>query len=302
MTLRWPRPLRPGDTVAVVSPCGPCDEQGLTRGCEQLRAWGLEVRVAPHVLDVSGYLAGDDGARAADFTAAWADEGVAAVLASRGGYGAMRMVDLVDWDRLASAPPKLLVGFSDVTVLHLAVARHLGVGSVYGPNVGGLPADAESLERYRDQLLGGGHFAPLPGTWGQGGSVTGPLHGGCLSLLASTVGSPLADVPDGAVVFLEDVHEEPYRIDRLLTQLRRAGWFDRAGGVALGTWTDCGDPQTVLEVLHDRLDPLGLPMVGGLPAGHGPRPASLPLGRTVTLDGPAAVLSLLPPSSGRVDE
>jgi muramoyltetrapeptide carboxypeptidase len=299
--LAWPPALQAGDTVAVVSPSGPAPADELTRGCERLRSWGLEVRVGAHSADADGYLAGRDQDRADDFEAAWSDDDVKAVIAARGGYGAMRMVDLVDWGALRSARPKLLVGYSDITVLHLAVAHHLGLGSVYGPMVTGLladqAADPVSVERYADVLFGRDEHPRLPGTWGRGGLVRGPLHGGCLTLLASVVGSALATPPSGAIVFLEDVDEEPYRLDRLLTQLLRAGWFAGVAGLALGTWTGCGDEGVVQRVLHDRLDPLGVPIVAGLPAGHGPLQASLPLGRVVELDGRAATLHLAVGSS-----
>ena len=299
--LTWPPPLRPGDTVMVVSPSGPAPSDELGRGCDRLRSWGLQVRVGTHAADADGYLAGGDLDRADDFAVAWSDDEVRAVIAARGGYGAVRMVDLVDWDRLRRAGPKLLVGYSDITVLHLAVAHRLGLASVYGPVVAGLIADAEgdeeSLERQADLLFGRGRFQGLQGTWGHGGVVRGPLYGGCLTLLASVIGSALATPPRGGVVFLEDVDEEPYRLDRMLTQLLRAGWFADVAGLALGTWTGCGDQGTVLEVLHDRLDPLGVPIVTGLLAGHGPQQASLPLGRIVELDGEAATITFADPAS-----
>jgi muramoyltetrapeptide carboxypeptidase len=298
--LAWPAALHPGDAVMVVSPCGPVLAARLAQGCDRLRSWGLQVRLGPHAGDAHGYLAGSDQDRADDFTAAWLDEEVKAVIAARGGYGAMRMVDLVDWARLRTATPKLLVGYSDVTVLHLAVADRLEVGSVYGPMVAGILADPDgdpaSLDGVADVLFGRGGPSALVGTSGQGDTVTGPLHGGCLSLLASMLGSALGAPPPGAIVFLEDIDEEPYRLDRMLTQLLRAGWFAGVAGLALGTWTHCGEGDAALDVLRERLDPLGLPLVAGLPAGHGPRQASLPLGRVVELEPRVATLHLPAPS------
>uniref|UniRef100_UPI0011EA6F63 S66 peptidase family protein n=1 Tax=Kitasatospora sp. MBT63 TaxID=1444768 RepID=UPI0011EA6F63 len=154
---RGPRPrhLVPGDQVALVAPSGPVDPARLALGTRILRSWGLRPRPAPHLLDrhpVLGHLAGTDADRAADFQQAWLDPGTAAVFCARGGYGTQRMVELIDWDALRAAPPKILVGFSDATVLHEAVARHLGIPTLYGPMPGAVsfsadPPTAEHLRR-----------------------------------------------------------------------------------------------------------------------------------------------------------
>jgi len=297
--LRRPAPLRPGDTVAVIAPSGQVDHDRLRLGGKVLESFGLTVSLSDHVLDRTGtYLAGADAARADDFTRAWQDSDVSAVICARGGYGAMRMLDLVDWDGLAATSPKLFVGASDVTALHEAIGSRLSVATLFGPMVATAAvahAEAWSMGAYKAALFsewsGMRVSAEEPAVF-HPGSASGITAGGNLSLLAATVGSGTSRPAAGAIVLLEDVTEEPYRIDRLLTQLLRSGWFDQVGAVALGTWTECGDPAVVEDVLNDRLCTLGVPVLGGFPFGHGTRQASIPLGVQAVLDTEAAALRI----------
>jgi muramoyltetrapeptide carboxypeptidase len=296
---RPPAPLRPGDTVAVIAPSGQVDPDRLRLGGKVLESFGLTVALGEHVLDrTGGYLAGTDAARAGDFSRAWRDADVSAVICARGGYGAMRMLDLVDWDGLAGMPPKLFVGASDVTALHEAIGSRLSVATLFGPMVAtAAVAQAEewSMAAYRAALFGEWSgmcvYAEEPAVLSPG-STSGITAGGNLSLLAATVGSGTSRPAAEAILLLEDVREEPYRIDRLLTQLHRSGWFDQVAAVALGTWTDCGDPAAVEDVLRDRLCPLGVPVLGGFPFGHGTRQASIPLGVKAVLDTETAALHI----------
>lgn len=297
--LRRPTPLRPGDSVAVIAPSGPVDQDRLRLGGKVLESFGLTVALGEHVLDRSGsYLAGTDEARAGDFVRAWRDPDASAVICARGGYGAVRIIDLVDWDGLAGMPPKLFVGASDVTALHEAIGSRLSVATVFGPMVATAAvaqAEAWNLAAYKAALFGewGGMYvsAEEPAVF-HAGSASGITAGGNLSLLAATVGSGTSRPAGGAIVLLEDVREEPYRIDRLLTQLLRSGWFDQVAAVALGMWTECGDPAAVEDVLRDRLCPLGVPVLGGFPFGHGRRQASIPLGVEAVLDTDTAALHI----------
>lgn len=289
--LRRPPALRPGDRVTVVAPSGPVDPARLRAGCRVLESYGLNVAAAEHVLDRTGrYLAGDDVARAKDFERAWLDPDVAGILCARGGYGSMRMVDLVAWDTLVAAPPKLFAGSSDVTALHEAIGVRLGVATLFAPMVAtGLVGTARgwSLDAYRGALLGdwdGLRVAASPAWVANPGRVRGVTVGGNLSLLAATVGSTESRPAAGGIALLEDAGEQPYRLDRLLTQLLRARWFDGVAGVGLGAWIDCGGPGEAEAVLRERLAPLGVPLLGGLPFGHGRAQASIPLGVAAELD------------------
>ncbi|TMR09434.1 LD-carboxypeptidase [Nonomuraea turkmeniaca] len=280
--------MQQGDTVAIVSPSGPPDAVLLKRGVERLEGLGLKVVVGAHALDRQelDYLAGDDAARAADLQGAWCDPAVSAVFCCRGGYGAGRLLDLLDWDAMRAAGPKVLLGSSDITALHNAFAIELGVPTLHGP-------------MSACDLLGG-ERGPEPRTWQSlqaalfgdpepvrgdrvlaPGRAEGVMSGGNLSLLASMCGTPWQPSFAGRIAFLEDVGEEPYRIDRMLTQLLQAGAFDGVRGIALGSWVDCGDPY---PVLHDRLGRLGVPVLAGLPVGHGSPQMSMWLGRLGVID------------------
>jgi muramoyltetrapeptide carboxypeptidase len=300
-----PPRLRPGDTVAVVAPSGPVPADRLDDGVGQLRDWGLDVQVMPHVLDTHprhGYLAGADSARAEDFQEAWLDPDVRAVVVARGGYGAARMVDLVDWTSLAATDPKVLVGYSDCTVLHQAVATHLGLVSLHGPMAGAVSflKSEVAREHLRRTLFEPEAVQTITGPGAHtlvGGTARGVTTGGCLSLLTASVGvSAAPSSAAGGIVLLEDVDERAYRIDASLTHLLRSGWFDGALGIALGSWQDC-DP--VDPVIREFLVPLGIPVLGELGFGHGPDPITVPLGVEVELDADAGTLRLDHPALAR---
>ncbi|HEX6248242.1 MAG TPA: DUF4031 domain-containing protein [Nocardioidaceae bacterium] len=297
------RRLVPGDTVAVVAPAGPVPAERLGAGLEVLRSWGLVVREMPQVrgrLDDLDYLAAPDDARAADLMAAWTDPGVAAVVAARGGYGTQRILDLLDWDLLAAAGPKVLLGFSDVTALHQAVGRYLGLSTLHGPVVTSLgAADAASRDHLRRMLFEPGaalSLTPHPVEPLVGGRTEGPLVGGNLSLLAAGTGTPTALPAEGCIAVLEDVDESPYRLDRLLTQLLRSGWFDGVRGIALGGFSGCGVEASLRVVFEDRLAPLGVPVLLGVPVGHAEHNLALPLGVHAVLDADAGTLTLREPA------
>jgi muramoyltetrapeptide carboxypeptidase len=291
--------LREGDRVAVIAPSGPADPARLERGSAVLRGLGFEVSVGKHALDhnPSGltYLAGADAERAADLQAAWCDPRISAVFCARGGYGATRVLDHLDWTALGDARPKLLHGSSDITALHAAFGRRLSVPTSFGPMVASPPiadGDAEALAHLREGLSGPG--APVHGSYAlRGGRARGALTGGNLTLLTSLLGTPYAPEPAaGRIAFLEDVDEAPYRVDRMLTQLLQAGYFEDVAGIVLGTWTGCGDLDAVFA---DRLTPIGVPVLAGVPVGHGPRQLTIRLGAGVELDADALVLV---PSTG----
>ncbi|MEU6059210.1 LD-carboxypeptidase [Streptomyces sp. NPDC047097] len=297
-----PGRLRPGDRVAVVAPSGTVPKERITAGVDILRGWGLDPVVMPHALDVHprlGYLAGTDEARARDLAEAWCDPEVAAVLCARGGYGAQRLVDLLDWDALRAAGPKLFVGYSDATVLHEAFALRLGLATLHGPMTGAATflQDERTRQELRTTLFAPESARVLTGLPGARtmvpGRARGTLFGGCLSLLAAGLGTPDArSSARGGLLVLEDVGEQPYRIDRTLTQLLRSGLLEGSAGIVLGSWAECGPYERVREVLVDRLAPLGVPIVEEFGFGHGPTSLTLPLGVPAELDADARTLTL----------
>lgn len=290
-----PPALQPGDGVALVSPAGPVEAEAVQRGVDRLRSWGFRPVVGTHVLDRTDYLAGRDADRCADFAAAIKDPSVRAIFCTRGGYGAQRIVDDIPFELLRD-DPKLLVGFSDITALHLALGQRAGLASLHGPGAtfDFAPGAAEVLHSC---LTDAGYRVVLeadPAEPGfdvrRPGVAQGPLLGGNLSLLAASVGTPDLMSWAGAILLLEEVNEEPYRIDRMLTQLLRSGALAGIAGVAVGQFTKCEGRWSAAEVLADRLGGLGIPVVGGLPVGHGQGVRIVPLGTPAILDAGAGTL------------
>jgi muramoyltetrapeptide carboxypeptidase len=231
---------------------------------------------------------------------AWCDPEVRAVVCARGGYGAQRMVDLLDWESLAAAGPKVLLGFSDVTALHQAFAARLGLATLHGPVVSSLGrADEASRDHLRIMLLDpqpGTSLTPTPARTLVGGTAEGVLVGGNLALLAAEVGTRTSVTAAESLAVLEDVGEELYRLDRLLTQLLRSGWFDGVRGIVLGDVTGGPSMEAVGDLALDRLAPLGMPMVAGVPVGHGPHNLAFPFGVPTLLDADAGTLVLREPA------
>ena len=299
-----PPRLHEGDLVAVTAASGVVPAERLDVGLRVLEGWGLRVRVLESARTEHPevpYLAATDEQRAADLTAGWIDPEVRAVFCARGGYGAQRMVDLLDWPTLAAAGPKLLVGFSDVTCLHQAFAARLGLSTVHGPVVTSLGSgDDLSREHLRALLLDGAptsSLTPVPGTRLVGGRAEGILVGGNVAMLASALGTRDAGSARDAIAVLEDVGEETYRLDRMVTQLLRSGWFTGVRGIALGDFTEGGDPADVRRLLAERLGGLGVPMLSGAAVGHGARNLAFPYGAPALLDADEGTLTLTGPAA-----
>lgn len=296
--LTRPRRLEPGDRVVVVAPSGPVPKDRLDAGCAILRDWGLDVVVAPHVLDVHdrfAYLAGGDAERAGDLQHAWLDPSVAAVLCARGGYGVQRILDRLNWSEMRAVTPKVLAGYSDITALHEAVATRLGVATLHAPMVGAhvFLSDHQTAETFRRTLFEPESVRAMTSPTAHTlvpGVAHGITVGGCLGMLAAEVGTTTGRRnAAGGILLLEDVDEKAYRIDGFLTHLLRAGWLDGVAGVVLGSWKDC---EPVEEVVLDRLRGLGVPVVSELGFGHGDSSLTVPLGLPATLDADAATLTV----------
>ncbi len=283
----------------MIAPSSPFDPDVFARGLDVLSGrLGLVPRVRHDLTARRGYLAGDDARRLEEWREALADPDARAIFCARGGYGAMRLLPAIDPAPLLERP-KVLVGFSDVTALH-AVLNRAGLATVHGPVVtqlGRAPGDAVA---HLEALLS--RSAPPPGAWdvpppGAGlvaartvrpGRASGPLLGGSLAILAHLQGTPFAPPLDGAILFLEDVGEAPYRIDRYLTHLRLAGALDGLAGLAVGRLTRCDDAGVLAaDVVREVALELGVPAIEGVPAGHEDANFALPLGTRATLVAPA---------------
>ena len=246
------------------------------------------------------YLAAGDAERAQQVRDAFADPGVRAIFAVRGGYGAARLHHLVDIKSVI-AEPKIFVGFSDVTILLNRLVQEAGIVAYHGPMVAvDLPRlGAAERERFRRFLFGeeGWWDGSVREVW-RGGEAEGPLLGGCLSVLVTTLGTPYEIETEGAVLFLEDVAEKPYRIDRMLNHMKHAGKLDGVRGIVLGPMLDCdgGEGSRILrEIFLDVLSDVDVPIVYGIEAGHGTANVVLPFGCRVRLAGDDARVDLLEP-------
>jgi muramoyltetrapeptide carboxypeptidase len=297
--------LRDGDLVALVAPSGWVPPARAQAAVTVLTGWGLRIRMGRHALGRHTYLSGTDEERLADLNDALRSPEVRGVLCLRGGYGAQRLVDRLDL-QAARDDPKLVLGFSDVTALHLALWTGAGLPTVHGPTVTQLDRGPASLTATAARhALMSGEPVTVTAQDEEGtrnlrvpGRATGRLLGGNLTLLATSVGTPFQPDLRGAILLIEDVHEEPYEIDRYLVQLARAGRLDGVAGVAVGQFTDCGTADvyqpSVVEVLAERLTPLGVPVLGGLPVGHGDQQVAVGLGVPAVLDATAGTLVVEP--------
>jgi muramoyltetrapeptide carboxypeptidase len=282
--------LSPGDALRIVAPSGPFDEASFDAGVAFLRT-RYEVRVDDEVRAKKGYLAGDDPRRLAELRRALDEEGTRAIVCARGGFGATRLLEGLDVAQVKRAR-KLLVGFSDVTALHATWAR-AQVGSLHGPMVAWLgrandDARADWVAALEGRTLHVRGLRPIVR-----GRAQGVLLGGNLAVLASLVGTPYAPPLHGAVLFLEEVGEAPYRIDRMLTQLRHARWFDGVRAIVVGDLVRCAPGEhgvSAEEVLSERLGDLGVPVLTGLRSGHGETNHTLPLGARVVVDADLGTL------------
>ncbi len=287
-------PLRPGAHVRVIAPASPFDRADFERGVERLSA-RYRVSYADDIFAKHGYLAGDDARRLRELTSALEEPSVDAIVAARGGYGVTRLLDGVPIELVRRAK-KLLVGFSDLTALHALWAR-AGLRSIHGAMAGGLGrAEPALVERWISIVEGAAHPEIRGLTTIAIGRAEGPLIGGNLALLAALAGTRHAPPVDGAILFLEDLGEAPYRIDRMLTTLGHAGWLDRVAGIALGRFTACdasGDGLSAEDVFADRLGRCGVPIVSGVAAGHVDDNLELPLGARARVDGGSGTLAFL---------
>ncbi len=295
-----PPPLRVGDRIGIVAPGGPIRREAVETGVAYLKARGYRPILGKNLGRRHAYLAGTDRERLEDLQAFLDDRDVGAIWCARGGYGSARIVSGLDLDPLRRHP-KALVGYSDITVLQSAVYRKLRLETFYGPLVSELGDkalfDEPSLWK---ALLGDarGLAWPIPSSSViRSGVGEGPLVGGCLSLLVGLVGTPYEAATDGAILFWEEVHEEPYRIDRMLGHLRLAGRLGNLRGMLVGRLVDCAprDPRNdvpLRDILETHLAGTDYPVVIDFPAGHCPAKTTLPLGRTVRIDTAALTLAV----------
>ncbi len=296
--------LSPGETIGVIAPASaPPDPKAIDKSIAAIEALGFKAKLARNVRKRWGFLAGSDRDRAADVMNMFTDHSVRAILCVRGGYGSSRLLPLLDYAKIR-ANPKIFIGYSDITSLHTAFLKNSGLISFHGPMLNSdfiLPDCPKfTIRSFLDMLT-----KPVaPGSISRGapkkpvtiirrGIASGPLIGGNITLVCATLGTPYQLSFKGAILFLEDLDEPPYRFDRMLTHMLNAGLLQQVAGIAIGINSGCFDPkartskefrQTMTDVMRDRLGPLKVPVVEGLPFGHIRHNATLPVGARVILD------------------
>lgn len=310
-----PNALQRGDTIGVVAPAGPVDRERIERALERVRRRGYRIKTFGDIHRRSGYLAGDDKTRADELMAAFADPESAAVWCARGGYGVVRLLERLDFE-VIRRNPKIFVGFSDITVLHLAIQQRVGLVTFHGPNLQDgfgkpdeMPAASEAALwqalacQTRLGASDGYQFdfsdiRTLELRTVSPGTARGRLTGGNLAVLCGLMGTPFEIETAGRILFLEDVSERVYRIDRYLSQLLLAGKLQTAAGVVLGTFSyDDDDPpesqQEVAALVDEYCQGLGIPVLAGFPAGHAQYNLTLPMGAMAEMDADQGAVRLL---------
>ncbi|MCP3941709.1 MAG: LD-carboxypeptidase [Desulfobacteraceae bacterium] len=282
-------PLEKGDTIGVAAPCACFDDKRLNLGIDCLKTLGFHVHVPRGIFGKKRYLAGDDSSRAAVINELFADPGIKGIIAARGGFGAMRMLENLDWEMIRKNP-KLVIGFSDVTALLTAIIQQTQFAAVHGPNLVSLasasPGTISSFYRAITDIPADikidDALCLFPG------QAQGKLVGGNMATLTHLIGTPFQPNFDGGILFLEDVGEPAYKIDRMLSQMKMAGMLMGIKGVITGSFDNCENWEYIPQILSEIFD--GVPLVMGLCAGHGDLNLSLPMGLDVVLDTARAQL------------
>jgi muramoyltetrapeptide carboxypeptidase len=317
----YPAALEEGDTIAIVAPAGPMSVEEVQRGARHLESLGFRVRLPENIDRQHRFFAGTDEVRGAELMAAFEDGEVDALFAARGGYGAMRILDSLDYE-VIKANPKILIGYSDITALHTAIHQRTGLVTFHGPNIQGGTGATNGLTPFSRHYLwralrqdeqGSAGYAlltALPGNGGQepaippldslsSGVARGRLVGGNLSVVHALMGTPYELETSGKVLFLEDIGEAPYRVDRMLQTLKLAGKLGNLKGVLLGSFTrraeedTSGETTSIDQVVKEYFGELGIPVVTRFPAGHQSNNATLPIGGLVEINGDEPGVRLL---------
>ncbi|WP_432353479.1 S66 peptidase family protein [Sporosarcina sp. A2] len=299
-----PKRLKRGDTIGIVAPASPPNQESLTQSFKFLESLGLKWKLGKHVKDVNGYLAGTDDARLVDLEEMFADSEIAGIICAGGGFGSARYADRLDY-QLIQENPKVFWGFSDITYLHTAIATYTDLVTFHGPMLAscvGKETFHELSAKMFQQL-----FEPMELHYSEAisplealspGVASGEIIGGNLSLLASGIGTKYEVNTKGKLLLIEDVGEEPYRVDNLLNQLRLAGKFSDAAGIIIGDFAK-SEPQkepslTLDEVFHHYTANLGKPVLSGFKMGHCEPNFAIPLGAKARLDADQKTLTILP--------
>ena len=292
-----PKPLQQGDSVAIIAPASPCDKKLIDNCIASLNELGLKVVIGESCISEHGFLSGTDDIRANDINCMFADKNIKGIFALRGGYGCARLLDLLDF-KLIKKNPKIFIGYSDITALHIAINQKSKLITYHGPMIStelikGL--DEYSADYYKKFIFGNEKVEELFNPEGNtlevinNGIASGQLTGGNLSLICSSLGTKYEINTKNKILFLEEVEEVPYKVDRMLTHLKQSGKLKDVNGIILGAFTNCIAPNnkkslSLQEVFNEIILPLKKPTISNLVCGHCLPTLTLPLGEKVLLD------------------
>ena len=292
-----PKPLQQGDSVAIIAPASPCDKKLIDKCIASLNELGLKVVIGESCISEHGFLSGTDDIRANDINCMFADKNIKGIFALRGGYGCARLLDLLDF-KLIKKNPKIFIGYSDITALHIAINQKSKLITYHGPMIStelikGL--DEYSADYYKKFIFGNEKVEELFNPEGNtlevinNGIASGQLIGGNLSLICSSLGTKYEINTKNKILFLEEVEEVPYKVDRMLTHLKQSGKLKDVNGIILGAFTNCIAPNnkkslSLQEVFNEIILPLKKPTISNLVCGHCLPTLTLPLGEKVLLD------------------
>jgi muramoyltetrapeptide carboxypeptidase len=289
--MKGPR-LQPNGTVGVIAPASPVDRSEIAQGLKLLESFPLRIRLGTHLFDRSNYLAGSDPDRMSDLRLMFSDPDIGAIFCARGGFGSARLLSKIDFE-LIRENPKIIVGFSDLTALLLAIYEKSGLIPIHGPTVSDLPKNNNWCNL--SKLITTSHRPRISLKHGRvirNGRARGVLLGGNLSTICSLLDTPFLPSLEGVILFLEEKGESPYKVDRMVTQLLLSGRLERVAAVLIGQIEDCGEKSLIYDLLEERLGALTIPVVTGLPVGHGSENRALPLGIPASVDTERMILTV----------
>jgi muramoyltetrapeptide carboxypeptidase len=299
MSITCPPRLSAGDTLGIAAPAGPFNRGQFDQGRHILKDMGFRLQIPDGIYRRNGFLAGSDPERADIVNRLFANPEVRGIVCARGGYGATRLEPYLDWDLIRSHP-KVFVGFSDITVLHHLMVSRCRITTFHGPMATTLgPAAEDTRWSFLAALTAS---APIvitaePARVVRPGEGRGPVAGGNLTMLCHLLGTPLQPDFSGRLLFLEEVNEAPYRIDRMLVQMRLAGCFRDLAGLFWGDFVDCGRAQSIAEIIFAHFKESTYPVVTGFPIGHGRVNLTLPMGLEAVLTADPAQLRFVGPAT-----
>ncbi len=289
--MKRPIPLKSGDTLGVCAPSSRFDTEKLNLGIKVLENLGFKVKVPEEIFKKKRYLAGNDMLRASVVNNLFSDPDIDGIICARGGFGAIRILDYLNW-QMIKQNTKPFIGFSDCTAILLSIIRETGMPVIHGPTVVSFAADPkETIDSFYKILMGS--FDQIKVTGGQiikSGKCTGILKGGNIATISHLLGTKFQPDFKNCILFLEDIGEPAYKIDRMLTQMKMAGLFEEIQGVITGTFEDCADDEYIKEILLETFDPYNVPILSGLDSGHGKINLPLYMGTDIEMDTKSAII------------